>query len=399
MKPGGKSIRGNLKSEVKSGRIAAFKMVRIFHLAFSVFVFLGACVSANAERCAVCGEEITGDTIYIIMDKVSNEKKHLCYNCSILPDQCFVCGMPVKRDYVKLADGRVICARDAKNSVLDAAEARHICEDVEDDLDRLFSRFTAFPTNINVAVVDRVNLMALFKVPGNDFDCPDVLGYFSPKTNHSRVRYEISLMSALPRAELKSTCAHELSHAWVAANVGQERRDNLSKDAEEGFCELVGYLLMESQNETGEMKAILHNGYTRGQIDLFIDAERTHGFNDVLDWMRWGTDAELDADDPNRITEVEMPRAKPVSVTNVLVYADRQVSVPDTLVLKGISGTKNHALILVNDQSLAVGESGKVRVGKTNILVQCLQIRGDSARIRIVGSGEERELSLQKPKQ
>src|SRR5262249_16375286 len=141
------------------------------------------------------------------------------------------------------------------------------------------------------------------------------------------------------------------------------------------------------------------NGYTRGQVELFIDAERTHGFNDVLDWMKWGTDEELDADDPNKITEVEMPRTKPIPATNVLVYADRQISIPDTLVSKGISGPKDHALALINDQSLTVGESGKVHVGKTNVLVQCLQIRSDSARIRIVSSGEERELSLPKPKQ
>ncbi|HEY2081442.1 MAG TPA: hypothetical protein VGI88_01565, partial [Verrucomicrobiae bacterium] len=57
---------------------------------------------------------------------------------------------------------------------------------------------------------------------------------------------------------------------------------------------------------------------------------------------------------------------------------------------------KNHALVLINDQSLAVGESEKIRVGKTNILVRCLEIRDDSVRIQIVTSGEERVLSLKK---
>lgn len=361
-------------------------------------LFLVMVVSAHAERCDVCGEQITGDSVYIFTDKVSNEKKHLCYNCSILTDECFVCGLPVKKDFVKLSDGRILCARDVKNAVLDADEAKRICAEVRDELDRLFSRFTAFPTNVNIAVVDRVNLLALFKVPGNDSACPDILGYFRPHTNHNTVRYDISLMSALPRSELRSTCAHELSHAWIAANVLAQRRDKLEGNAEEGFCELISYLVMDSENDEGEKKAILANTYTRGQIDLFVAAEKTYGINDVLDWMKWGTDSELDVDEPNRIRVVEVPRGKSVPTANALTYIANFSPAPDTLELKGIFGTKGHARVLINDQSFAVGESGKVRVGKTNVVVRCLEIRDDSVRIQIVGSGEERELSFKKPK-
>ena len=63
------------------------------------------------ENCAICGREITGDTVYIYTDKVTNEKKHICSECSLLPTVCFVCGMPVRQDFVKLPDGRVLCAR------------------------------------------------------------------------------------------------------------------------------------------------------------------------------------------------------------------------------------------------------------------------------------------------
>ena len=100
-------------------------------------------------------------------------------------------------------------------------EAKKIADSVREEMDRVFSRFTSFPTNVDFRIVDRVSLLALFKVPGNDFDCPDVLGYFQCKTNRHRLRFEISLMSALSRAELRATCAHELSHAWVAQNVSR----------------------------------------------------------------------------------------------------------------------------------------------------------------------------------
>ena len=61
---------------------------------------------------------------------------------------------------------------------------------------------------------------------------------------------------------------------------------------------------------------------------------------------------------------------------------------------KGISWSKNKRLALVNNQSFEPGESGNVRVGTTNVTIRCLAVRKDSARIQIVGSSEEIELSL-----
>jgi hypothetical protein len=371
-------------------------MIRACHFVFVAILFLSI-GSACAENCAICGREITGDTIYIYTDKVTNEKKHLCNDCSLSSDVCFVCGMPVKKDFVKLPDGRVLCSRDAKNAVLDAVEAKAVCGDVQEEMSRLFSRFTSFPTNLEVQVVDRVSLLALFKIPGNDSECPDVLGYFRPRTNHHEVHYEISLMSALSRAELKSTCAHELSHAWVAQNVSSERREKLDKDAQEGFCELIAYLLMDADNEEREKNAILQSPYTRGQIEAFVAAERAYGLNDVLDWMRWGTDSYLETEHPDRVRAVAMPGGG-TARSSALVFPKITTAVPDTLMLKGILRSNGHIQALINDQSLKVGESARVRVATSNVLVRCLAIQNDSVRIQIGDSGELQELSLPKEK-
>jgi hypothetical protein len=43
---------------------------------------------------------------------------------------------------------------------------------------------------------------------------------------------------------------------------------------------------------------------------------------------------------------------------------------------------------------LPVGESGKVRVGQTNVLVRCVAIATNSVRVEISGSGETQELWL-----
>jgi len=228
---------------------------------------------AHDDICAICGRPIQG-TIYLMTDKVTGEKVLVCSDCIKLP-LCSICGLPVKDNGVALPDGRHLCARDAKTVVLKAANIEQICGQVKDDLDRLFSRFTEFPANVDVTVIDRIDVDSMFYTEGNGSESPDLLGCIRPETVNDTTRYKMSLLIGMPLAQLKETCAHEYSHAWVGENVPKERRARLGRDAEEGFCEMVGYLLMDSQNEEVEKKRVLHNHYTRGQIDLFIEAEKT----------------------------------------------------------------------------------------------------------------------------
>ncbi len=366
-------------------------------------VFLVACaessappgIAAEPERCSICSKPF-GTTLYTTTDKVTHEKLFLCYECASCPDECFVCGLPVRANFTKLPDGRFLCARDAKTAVLDEAKAKEICESIRDAVDRKFSRFLTLPsTNVAVALVDRVDLYEEFAVVGNNFECPDILGYIHSRTNRSGgLSHSISLMSALPLAQFQATCAHEYAHAWAFENVPPARRKTLSRDAHEGFCELVAYRLMESMHEEERMKIMLRNTYTRGQIDLFIAAEKAYGFNDVLDWVRWGVNPRLKAADLGDIRNVEMPRPKAnAAVTNVF-YGQKLAPVPTRLLLKGISSSRNRPLALINDRTLAVGESAKVRVGTTNVLVRCLAIGARSVRIQLVESGTETELYL-----
>jgi hypothetical protein len=349
-------------------------------------------VRADSDRCAICGGKI-GDTVYTITDEVTHEKLLICNTCVTWPDDCFICGLPVRKDYTRLSDGRFLCARDAKTAVLDNDDAKQICDKVKDDLDRMFSRFLTFPgSNVDIAIVDRVSLLA-FKIPGNDFECPNLLGYIQPKTNHGQVRYAMSLMSALPRAEFKATCAHEYTHAWVFANLSPARRETLGPDAHEGFCELVAYRLMDSQGEEEEKRAILKNTYTRGQIHLFIDAEKRYGFNDIVDWMKYGVEAQLDGDHLGSVRTIQFPRL-PRPANRVFLYPAISTTEPDTLVLRGLSSAREQLFALINDRTLAVGETGRIRVGKTNVLVRCLAIGDHSVRIQIVDSGQLQELQL-----
>jgi len=365
--------------------------MRVF-AGFILLLFAGSVLAA--DRCAICGGEV-GTTVYIMTDKVTGEKKDVCNNCGKLTRTCFVCGLPVKVNFTKLADGRFLCERDAKNAVLNEDEAKKVCEEVQDALDRLFSRFLTFPaTNVETAIVDRVNLLELFKVPGNDYECPNVLGYIQSKTNNGQIRHDISLLGALPRGEFKAVCAHEFSHAWLFENVPAVRKRKLGHDANEAFCELVAYMLMDSQQEEDEKKAIRRNAYTRGQIDLFIEAERRFGFNDVMEWMKYGVDAVLHSDDLDNVRNIELPPSTTVSPTNLPTYKAETSRNSDDLVLRGISWNQSRPLAVINDRTFGAKEEGKVRVGGTNLVIRCLEIRSNSVVVQARGSAVKQELFM-----
>jgi len=355
-------------------------------------------VWAHAEPiyCAVCGQPI-GDTVIFIADKVAGgPKKTVCLECSRLPRECYLCGMPVKKDFKELGDQRVLCARDAKAVVLDETEAVQIAQRVKDSMDRFFSRFTTFTDRVKLRLADRVDIMNLYHVPGNDFDCPNVLGYTDRKTNATTVTYTVSLLSGLPAWELKAITVHEWAHTWIFENVSAVRQKQLDNDAKEGFCELLSYLLMESQGEKAALSMIRSSAYTRGQIRLFIDAESRFGFNDVMDWMKYGVDAKLRADALERLRKVEMPPATnaPTSVRAMPATDPGSVVPLAEVTLQGISWSATRPMALINGQTFLVNETRRVKVGSTNVSVRCVTINKDSVLVRVGEAGELQTLKL-----
>ncbi len=365
-------------------------------------VFLLACfcfgtpLAALADNiCAICGKEIQGP-VYIMTDKVTGEQVLVCSDCIKLP-RCSICGLPVKDGGIELPDGRYLCARDAKTVVLKADDIEQTCSQVKDDLDRLFSRFTSFPTNVDVTVIDRVDVASMFGAEGNSSESPDLLGCIRPVTVNNRTRYKMNLLTGMPLAQLKETCAHEYSHAWVGENVPKERHARLARDAEEGFCEMVGYLLMDSQNEELEKRRVLQNHYTRGQIDLFIEAEQRYGFDEVLDWMKYGVAPQLEAGHVDELRDVRMPPANAVAaspaVFNAMKPASKPAPVPATLKLNGIMWG-NRPVAIINGRSFLADDLEKVPLGNTNVMIRCLEIREKSVRTQNLATGKEQELFL-----
>jgi thioredoxin-related protein len=64
------------------------------------------------------------------------------------------------------------------------------------------------------------------------------------------------------------------------------------------------------------------------------------------------------------------------------------------LVLKSISGTKNRRFALLNNQTLGVGETARVKLEDSEIKVRCLEIRDRSVVVAVDGQEGSRELFL-----
>ncbi len=360
-------------------------------------LLLATVARAEDLKCAICGKTITGN-YFLDVDEITGQTNKVCADCQKL-DRCSVCGLPVKTGFTRLPDGRILCARESAAAVCAEDEAKEHCRGTRDDLDRLFSRFITFPSDdVEVSIVDKFHLQNLFFAPGFQKTCVSVNGATaSNPLGNGKYLHTIDLLSCMSKPHLMAVCAHEYTHAWMGENVSPGRTAALDKDTIEGFCELVAYKYMASRQETLEMDYIRRNNYTKGKIDVMIAADTQYGFNAVLDWIKSGEDDRLQLANLDRIRALEgadySPQPPPASLWTVLPSTPPTI-VPDTLRLKGISGTEQHRFALINDTTFETMERETVRVGRTNASVRVLEIHADSVIIQVNGSNQTQQLFL-----
>jgi len=360
-----------------------------------LMVILAACFTAPAlaqDSCDICGKPITG-SFYLVTDQITGEQKKVCSNCILLP-RCFICGLPVKDGGTQLSDGRWLCARDSQTAVMDVNTARQVADEARDELDRVFSRYTSWPTNVNINVIDRIDVDSMFQPVGNNFESPNLLGCIRAVMEDGKKHYEMNLLTGLPLVELRATAAHEFSHAWVGENVSPERHAHIARDAEEGFCEMVAYLLMDSEGQEAQKQFILRNHYTRGQVQLFIAAEQEYGFDQILDWMKYGETSRLEDGHLDEIRDVKMPAG--VAAASPALYATTvkaPIRAVSSLELQGILWGNPPAAI-INNQTVFPNDQFKVNIGGKETRVRCLEIQTNFVRIENLDSGEEQQLRL-----
>ena len=129
---------------------------------------------------------------------------------------------------------------------------------------------------------------------------------------------------------------------------------------------------------------------------MFIEAEKRYGFDQVMDWMKYGETGQLEEGHIDRLRDVKMPLAKPVA-ESIPVYrgTNKPVALPIPTVLK-LDGVMwgSRPVAIINGRSFLANDQNPVKIGGTNMMIRCLGIQKNSARIQDVGSGKEQELRL-----
>jgi hypothetical protein len=87
--------------------------------------------------------------------------------------------------------------------------------------------------------------------------------------------------------------------------------------------------------------------------------------------------------------------APPGSSTNSIV-APKPVPVVPVLVLKGVVGSATRRLALINNQTMAPGETSSVRVPDGRVRVKCLEIGTDYVVVKVEGEDEPKRLEMGK---
>jgi hypothetical protein len=348
-------------------------------------IVIGPLPARAGDRCEICRLEISG-TMYRAEDQVTHGKYFACAACLKLPDVCYLCSRPVRKDFTVLPDGRVVCDRDGRNVIIDDQVAAELCAQVKADLDRQFSRFLELPeTNVTVGLMDRVRLQELYKIIGKDYACPDTRGLTETRTNAGQRQFVISILSGQIRDDLLTTCVHEHAHTWIIENVPPERQNRIGRDAVEGFCELLAYLYAEDQGLSKGLTNILRNHYTRGQINLFLEAHKRYGLQDIIDWMKMGEDPLLRSEDLSRVRRLEenppppgvvvktTPQVEPTAISK-----PKPQLLPTSLLLQGIAWSKVGPLATVNDRNLTRNETVTIQLRSGPMRVRCVEIQPHS---------------------
>jgi hypothetical protein len=357
----------------------------------SLMLWMSLAAHSSAQtRCVVCESLISGRFYWFSGGSLA-DKQPVCDSCANLQTRCAICKLPVKNRGHKLDDGRWLCRKDYEAGIFDQPAALRIFEGTRRDLQGILAGTGQLPNrNITVSLVDAAQLRKLNQSMPSDHQDHSLMGLTRTRVYpNKQYQHSIYLVTGLSQARLAAVCAHEYTHTWLYENVPAERA--MGRDSIEGFCELVAYKLMTLRNEPVEKKIILDNAYSRGQVNAFVQAETANHFQRIVKWIKTGVDELLPQTDATPTLTVENEEPPTVSWPPP---APAPTPVPDELILKGIAVNRTRRYALINDCTLTKNEEGRVRVGSSNLVIRCIEIRSRSAIIQIKGCPEATELFL-----
>jgi hypothetical protein len=360
-------------------------------LAFFVLaLFIAAAQAAPSPgACAACGQP-PGETVFFTTNPYLKDRQLVCPECAKSQTFCEICQLPLRTNFVALKDGRWICKACYPEAVTSQDEARRLFDDMKRYVVRQFEGAGIAPNeNIRVYLADRPTIDGMYRTQFFPHDQKVTLGL--TRTKHLKSgenEHEIYLLLGLKRSRLMAVGAHEYCHAWLNQNLQEDRR--LDADTVEGFCDLVAYNAMSEMGDTCEMAILKNNPHCLAPRKALLQAQEKYRFYATLKWMKSGVDDKLDPAHLDRLLALkESPAPQWAYLPQV------EPPAPDRLILKNISGAPSRRFALVNNQTLAGGDTAKVRVGKTNVTVRCLQITENSVLVQIGDAKQSTELFLE----
>jgi len=348
---------------------------------------------AATDFCAVCNKRLSGK-IYVLTKLVRKEKIFLCADCAKLDTRCYLCGVPVKDKLTRLADGRLLCEEDAKQVVLEQSDAERIFESVKLDVQSILSRLGALPhRNIHLVLEAKARLDRKGANIISAHDDRSIMGLTrTTKNSAGESDHTIYLLYGLTRERLIVVSAHEYGHAWLNENV----RRKLNPNTVEGFCDWLAFKIIQDKNAPHEMKVLLGSDYSAGQLQAFIAAEKEHTFHRVMLWVKDGVDPELDLQQLGRVLVLRESNDTGSQPAFAFAAPAPPRPAPTNLVLKGLSGARTRRFALINDGTFALNEQAKVRLGESNVVLRCVEIRENAVVVQVAGEETTRTLVLGK---
>lgn len=361
----------------------------------TAWVCLGGAASSFAataeDPCPICGKRY-GSTIFAVTRTGRDEKVLVCGSCANLETTCYLCAIPVLNKFTKLADGRLLCEEDAKRAVLTQDDAERLFDNVKRDVQSILARHGSLPHhNIHLTLEAKARLDRTGDNLISSHDDRLLMGLTRSTSREANLmEHSIFLLHGLTQDRMTVVAAHEYAHAWLHENV----RRKLNQDAVEGFCDWIAYKFIEQKNSPVETRLLLESRYSEGQLQAFIAAEKQQNFYRVMQWVKEGVDPALDPEHLDRILVLRELRGTPTEEIFTFATSTPPRAARTNLVLKGLSGSNARRFALINEGTFQVNEQGKVRLGESNVVIRCLEIRKDSAVVQVTGETTPRTLLL-----
>lgn len=213
-------------------------------------IFHPNCYEIVAAKCSVCSRVLAGSF------RVDFWKNQYCTSCCKTAPECSTCGKLVSKSVtgggVRFGDGRTICSICYATAVTTDAQVKAVLSDTTTIL-RSFG-LTLSPDILTVSLLeanktDRNSGVVLSETKPGIMRCQES---FVNGTLQQR-RFNIFILSGLPRIHFMGTLGHELFHV-----VSRLWGCRLPPVWEEGVANLVQYLVLQRFHDQPESEYIVH---------------------------------------------------------------------------------------------------------------------------------------------